>query len=621
MGTSALQGNTTPLRSSGAQYRYTDAVPRIFIQVAGLLLIVGCARQAPRPDVLLISWDTVRADHVGRDGATPTWNELVADGVVLTEARTAAPVTLPAHASLLTGVHPPRHGARSNGYFRLDGSVPTLAEWFRDAGWHTGAFVSAAVLDEEFGLDRGFLHYDAHTDREPGGRYIAERRAKSTVDAALAWVNEIDSDEPVFALVHLFDPHRPWEAPEPWSTTFRADPYLAEIAYTDDQTGRLLDGWSAAGRGARTLVVLLSDHGEGLGEHGEPTHGYFAYDSTVRVPLLFRAPEDLQMGLRGGTQVDDPVSLVDVAPTIAELVGLDPFPSDGVSLRARLAGHAPLPPRELPVESVMGTIEYGTAPVFNVLDTDGEIWIDLPERERYAMQTDPAQLDNLYGPEMADLADELFARHPRQWPPERGLSAASPDLMAQLAVLGYIDIVSTTAPTALAEADADPKERLDVLALVQGGARGYVPSSALQECRRLIERHGRIPSLRRMEVDLLDQLGRPLEADTVLERAITSGSAHSGIRDELRERREQREADHVLAAAIASALENDPGHASAHHDLAVVLTRLGNHDDAIGHYRLALEQDANDDLSRRNLARLWWRRTPWPRLWPYCAAD
>ena len=327
--------------------------PRVGLPVAAALLVLACSEADDSPavaareplDVVLVTWDTVRWDHVGTSGRgggvrarpshTPTWDRFAREGVRFTEARTTAPVTLSAHASILTGLDPPRHGARDNGIFTLRATVPTLAEEFARAGYLTAAFVSAEVLHPRHGLDRGFERYDYFVHRAEHAHTVPERRADKTVDTALAWLARAPTERPLFLWVHLFDPHRPWDAPAPWRD--RYDPYRAEIAFADAQTGRLLDHLAGLGRLRRSLVVITSDHGEGLGEHGETSHAYFAYDSTMRVPLLFWAGARTGISLAPGARIDGIVSLVDLAPTLRALSGLPERP-DGRSLARSAPG-------------------------------------------------------------------------------------------------------------------------------------------------------------------------------------------------------------------------------------------------------------------------------------------
>ncbi|HTK28216.1 MAG TPA: sulfatase, partial [Vicinamibacterales bacterium] len=263
------------------------------------VLAYGACGRTPAPirsgsctgcNLLLITIDTLRRDRVGAfggtGGLTPHLDALAASGLRFTDAYASAPLTLPSHASIFTAVSPPVHGIRTNGLLRLGPSLPTLATILHDRGYRTGAFVGAFVLDARFGLNRGFDVYDDrygehHEGDETEG---AERRAEDVVKPAAAWISAGSS--PYFAWVHLYDPHEPYRAPEPFASQHA--PYDAEVAYTDAMVGRLFDSLQAAGRLDRTLVVVSADHGESLGEHGERTHGVFVYDVTTRVPWIIR---------------------------------------------------------------------------------------------------------------------------------------------------------------------------------------------------------------------------------------------------------------------------------------------------------------------------------------------
>src|SRR5438094_2790484 len=278
--------------------------PQYRVLVA-LLLASACSGTADRSlassgslrgaNVLVITVDTLRRDRVGafgsRSGLTPNIDRLAAAGIRYTHAFSPAPLTLPAHASILTGLLPRRHGIHNNTSFRLDERVPTLAGLLEAGGYRTGAFVGAFVLDGRFGLNRGF---DEYNDRLPRGDraafHFAERRAGEVVALAGDWIlaRTAESTSPWFAWGHLFDPHTPYDAPAEYRTN-RA-PYDAEVAYTDAMLGRLFARLDAAHARDKTVIVLTADHGESLGEHGETTHGLFAYDATIAVPLIFTAP-------------------------------------------------------------------------------------------------------------------------------------------------------------------------------------------------------------------------------------------------------------------------------------------------------------------------------------------
>jgi choline-sulfatase len=361
-----------------------------------------------RPDVLLVTIDTLRADHVGcygdRGAATPVIDALAARGVRFAEAVVQIPLTLPSHASILTGVTPLVHGVRDNAGFTLGPSPRTIAEAFADAGYHTAAFVSGFPVHRRFGLSRGFAVYDDRFPRgaDPSRPPYVERRADETVSAAASWLEGVvpghEPSKPVFAWVHLFDPHAPYDAPAPEGATFRERPYDGEIAFADRQLGVLLDRWRAARPGRDPLVVVTSDHGEGLGEHGEPTHGLFIYDSTLRVPLVLAGP-----GVPRATVVSGAVSSVDIAPTLADLAGLGPLAgAEGRSLRTALAtGRAPAEPAY--AESLFGWLGFGWAPLHGWRDR-GLMFIDAPRPEIYDLQADPAEANNVVSQRADDVA-------------------------------------------------------------------------------------------------------------------------------------------------------------------------------------------------------------------------
>lgn len=309
----------------------------------GLLAVLGPAiRPEDRPTVVLVSIDTLRTDRLGAYGRspsiTPRMDGLAARAVVFDTVWTTAPLTVPAHASLLTGLTPPLHGLRTNHPpGRLPDAADSVAEVFRAGGWATAAFVSASVLRaDRTGLDAGFDLYDDVAAPSVGVLHDTERKGMDTVDAALAWIRRTQG--PQFVWIHLFDPHAPYAAPAPHGPgpghEADATGYDAEVAYTDACVGRLLDGLVAAGL-EDAVVALTADHGEGLGEHGESTHGYLLHEATLRVPLFISAPGRLSSGIRR----DEPASVVDVAPTLVALAGL-PVPE-------RMAGRA-LPARDEP---------------------------------------------------------------------------------------------------------------------------------------------------------------------------------------------------------------------------------------------------------------------------------
>ena len=289
-----------------------------------LALIMGCGAPAvppPRPNILLVTIDTFRADRTGV-GLTPVIDRLGASGLRFTAAHSAVPLTLPSHTTILTGLLPPAHGVRENGIDTLDARHQTVATLLKSAGYSTAAFVGAFVLDHRFGLAQGFDTYDDRIPRDPDAtdRLEAERPASAVVDRALAWLGGASSPKspaPFFVWIHLYDPHAPYNPPKEFLPPGRA-PYDGEIAYADAQLGRVVEALSAQGAMDHTMVVIAGDHGEGLGDHGEATHGMLLYESTLRVPLVIA---DRSRSLRPGT-IDAPVSLAEIAPTILGAAGV-----------------------------------------------------------------------------------------------------------------------------------------------------------------------------------------------------------------------------------------------------------------------------------------------------------
>ena len=288
-------------------------------------MTIGCAEAKPtaRPNVLLVTIDTFRADRLGT-GVAPAIDRLAASGVRFTSARSAVPLTLPSHTTIHTGLLPPAHGVRENGMDALADTHATIARQLKRAGYDTAAFIGAFVLDRRFGLAQGFDTYDDQIPRDPDAsdRLEAERPASAVVDRALAWFDRRQSairnpPSAFFVWVHLYDPHAPYNPP-PEFRARTATPYDGEIAYADAQLARLFDALRSHGLMDRTVVVVAGDHGEGLGDHGERTHGMLLYDSTLRVPLIIAAP-----GQAAATR-DEAVSLVDLAPTLLHAAGITP---------------------------------------------------------------------------------------------------------------------------------------------------------------------------------------------------------------------------------------------------------------------------------------------------------
>jgi arylsulfatase A-like enzyme len=487
----------------------------------------GCARNVQPGalegwNVLLITVDTLRADRVGFAGyepaETPAMDGLAERGAAFLNAVASAPVTLPSHATILTGLYPPAHGALDNGLYELAEGVPTLAGVLAGRGYQTAGFIGAFVLAGKYGTARGFQHFDDELrgPRRMGHNY-KERRAEEVTDAVLDWVRERDRARPYFAWAHYFDPHAPYDSPGDFAYRFPGRPYDGEIAYTDHQIGRLLDGLREDGALERTLIVLTADHGEAFGDGGELTHGLLLRGSTLRVPLVISAPGGLPRGVR----VEGTVSTADILPTVLELVGVETPAVDGVSLVAVLGGDAP-PERAAYSETRLPFDEYGWSMLAGVR-TDGWAWVRAPRAELYDLEADPGEANSVHArhPDVtAELDAEVEAVLAGAIASERAGAPDAEELEA-LAALGYAFPSAPAEPTG-----ADPKDmlaslqELNALAVMVDQGRFQ---EAVTEARRLIARDPHNNTLHVYLAQALAYLGR-LDEAIVEARAAFQGS-------------------------------------------------------------------------------------------------
>lgn len=419
-------------------------------------------------NVLFLTLDTTRADKLGCYGEplrpTPNLDRLGVEGVRFDQVMAPVPLTLPAHATIFTSTLPPAHGVRDNGGYTLDNRHPTLASVLkRRGGWATGAFVAAFVLDSRWGLDQGF---DTYFDDFDLTKYKSislgdvSRTAGEVVDQALPWLDR-HASERFFAWLHFYDPHSPYEAPEPYKTRYAERPYLGEIAYMDSQVGRVLAWLDDHGLSDRTIVVALGDHGESLNEHGEGTHGLFVYDATLRVPLIIRTPYDR---LRGRV-VTSVVRSEDVMPTVLDLLRVDaPRGIHGRSLVPLMGGAVSDLNLDGYAETYYPRFHYGWSEL-RALRAGRYKYIEAPRPELYDTEQDPSETKNLYGERRA-LADRMAAQlrtleastaatQPAEQP------SVDPETRERLAALGYIGTFSETPRGPRAEFP-DPKDKIDV---------------------------------------------------------------------------------------------------------------------------------------------------------------
>ncbi|MEZ4322447.1 MAG: sulfatase-like hydrolase/transferase [Myxococcota bacterium] len=406
--------------------------------------------EAAHPNVVLVSIDTTRADRIGAYGydkaLTPNLDALAARGRRYAHAYSPLPLTIPSHASLFTGKTPPTHGIRNNSRATLGYAENTLAESFKNAGYRTAASVGAYVTTRTWGFDQGFEAFFDDIEQQRNF-WASERRADAVIDDILEWKAGLDDGAPQFVWVHLYDPHFPYLPPKEWREKVPDRPYDAELAWTDSQLGRLFEAWDAE----NTVFVVVSDHGESLGEHGEITHGLFVYDSTQHVPLLMAGP-----GIEPAV-IDEPVGLIDVAPTLLSLLGLPAL--EGID--GRVAPGDPVKP--VYMESYQNTQRFGLAPHIGLVDGAHKL-IDTPRPELYAT-TDAAEATNLAEAQPTEVQKLQQALKGLAYgPPDTSDMHMDPAVVAQLEALGYTQGSVTIDPGAEM---LDPKDRADLLRKTQ----------------------------------------------------------------------------------------------------------------------------------------------------------
>ncbi|MGH9456311.1 MAG: sulfatase-like hydrolase/transferase [Thermoanaerobaculia bacterium] len=527
-----------------------------------------------RTPIILISIDTLRADRLPAYGyggvATPALDAFRRDAVLFERAFSHVPLTLPSHATMFTGMLPSHHGVRDNLGFALREEVPTVAEVLGRNGYATGAAVSAYVLRRESGIARGFDFFDDQVDLDPDALVLGsfQRDGGRTIEAARTWLDARE-DGPLFFFLHLYEPHTPWSAPEPWRSRY-ADPYDAEVAAADALAGAFLDLLRARGLYDDALVIVTSDHGEGLGDHGETEHGILLYREAIHVPLLVKFPRSA----RAGETVRRTVGLADLAPTILEVAGAAvPEGLDGISLMRNV------PARPIYSETFYPRLHFGWSDLHSLIEGDLH-YIEGPDAELYDLATDPGERTNL----REERRRDAFAMRERIAPrvvPAMPAAGIDPEEAEKLAALGYLG----SAPSAAAAGPLpDPKSRL---ASMDELKRAF----ALAEEERFAEA---LPLLRKLEAE------NPLMLDVIdLESTALArtGDPHGAIAAARRAVRLSPRTTHLqlLIASLSLdigeveaaqrhaelALEDEP--AQAREILARAALELGREDEAERH--------------------------------------
>ena len=595
-------------------------------------------RPAERPNLLLVTIDTLRADYVGVYGAsqaqTPVLDGLAARGARFARAMSSAPLTGPSHATILTGLYPPQHGVRDNIVFTLDAKHKTLATRLKAEGYRTAAFVGAYPVAAAFGFRQGFDAFTENFKENPQPGAGAERPANEVVDDALAWLSK-PGPGPFFAWMHLYDPHAPYSPPEPYRTTFAGRPYDGEIAFADAQLGRVLGWLKSSGKEASTVVAVVADHGESLGEHRELTHAVLIYEATLHVPFLLAGP-----GIPSGTTVEARVSTLDLVPTLLRLLAFDiPVEMSGRDLRPAFRG-ARLPPEPLYAESLFGRLNCRWASLRAWVEGDFKL-IDGGRAELFDLAKDPSEANNLAeleAPRVGRMRESLrraLAKMAPQGDRARAVSI-TPEQEAMIRSLGYVggtggggnldepglpdprDQVHTyerlqvilraqnmplaqAATEAAAIAEQDPGNPFAFSTVASLEYRAGRLAEAGRAFRRALELNPDRPALRQNYGKLLRDMGRLDESEKELRLALAQTDAvdvrtRASLAQTLALVGKTAEAEALVAAALRIE-PNDPDALLAR---ARVKTALGKNQEALDSFRAAAsggDPDARIELA------------------------
>jgi choline-sulfatase len=559
------------------------AAAAILLTVPSIRHAAGIGGPAPAPlNILLVTLDTTRADRLGAYGyalaRTAHFDRLAAEGVRFQRAVAQAPITLPSHASLFTARFPFTHGVRNNGNFYLSDQFPTLATALHDAGYRTAAFVSSFILDRRYGLARGFDEYDdrLESDRRQVVNFEVERRGDQTALKADAWLEtyaresgavtgppapERQAVHPFFLWLHLYDPHEPYRPPQPFRSLFAERPYDGEIAFTDTIVASVMDRLDKLGLLQSTLIAIVADHGESLGDHGEETHSMFVYEPAVRVPLILWRPGRLP----AGRVVEPLVRVLDVAPTLLDLIGAAPLAgAEGRSLMPLINGR-PLPAAPAYAETYLPLFYMNWSPL-RALEDERWKYIEAPTPELYDLSADPHEADNLAGREPARTAEMAAALTKFTGGGAGPLTGSRVDreTLDKLASLGYVAaaVEPPGIPGASRSARPDPKDVITVFNRLRAA------NSAVRD--------GRFEEATAVARSVLAEDPKNAFARIIVASAQLNQGAYSDA-----------------IAGYRAYLDLVPTSAYAHHWIAICYVRLGDRDRALAEEDAALAIDPN----------------------------
>ena len=532
--------------------------------------------------VVLISIDTCRADYLSCYGCpyktTPNIDTVAEEGFLFEKVVSSVPLTLPSHSSMMTGTIPPYHGVHDNLDYRLGDSNVTLAEILKEKNYATGAVIAAFVLDSQFGFDQGFDYYNDKFDEEMNEMGIAERRGDEVTRYGVKWLDE-HQDEPFFLFLHYYDPHLPYDAPLPFKPQLFSDLYSlygAEVSYADHCVGQVVDKLKSLGIYDSTLIIITSDHGEGLGEHSELSHSYFIYDTTVKVPLIFKLP-----GKRQRHRIDDAVGLVDILPTVCSLLGIDkPSGIQGRDLLPYFEGKTgDDEERYLYCESMTAT-KYNCSSLLGVV-TNRFKYIQAPRPELYDIIEDPHEIKNLAEsqPQRARLMQDRL-KHIVE------------------------DSVRKVGADSQLELDDEARQKLESLGYVAGDSveEDFAFDQTKDEPKDFIEFHSvhsqLIVAMHKEKYELAKKLCQKL-----LDQRPDFATGHYNMSQILMAEGDPNKAQEYLEQC----LRLQPDNVDAHNNLAMIFLEKGRLDQAITHFSEATKYNPDYLYAINNLGTVFFR--------------
>ncbi len=575
--------------------------------------------RAPRPNIILVTFDTTRADRLGvygyEQGLTDAFDDFARSGVLFERAYAPAPITLPSHATLLTGLYPPEHGLRVNGAGKLTQDIPYLPEILKQHGYDTGAFIAAPVLDSQYGLDRGFDEYDDDFSSSSESHGEPRRDGRIVIDSALQWLRQ-RTEKPFFCWIHLYDAHGPYDPRVAvYQQRFESNPYDGGVAWEVQQFGRIRSYLEERGLTSETLVVVAGDHGEGLNEHQEDEHGMLVYETTLRVPFVFAGPEEY---CRPGIRVPPAVSLVDLMPTMLDLLRIsEPDHLSGRSLLPALKGQ-PLEERDCYAEAESPFVLNGWSPLQTVISGHWK-YIQSTRPELYNLETDPGELSDMAGPD-SEESDQFRGRLEVLQKMMRVATAEKVNLsdkdLENLRTLGYVGAGHEQSDSDSRDSGVlpDVKDFLPYLSRYEKAKHLVLESRKTQSVaemnqailllKEIVLATDDFPMASSLLGDCFAQTGQHAEAERTYRALLSKRPNFLKVRFNLGKLLSEQGRFEEAAAEFRQYLSENPDSSTAYFELAEALIQRSQIEEAIRSYREAIRISPEFSMASLQLGRL-----------------